>query len=351
MRYQIFTGIGLLVSLSVFCQKTTGSENGGGGNPPPSFRPASLGWVGDSTDVQTTTSAGIVIMGGGTDVDAAFQWMIERSGGGNAVIIRASGTSAYNPYVYKLGKLASVETLKIDSRDLADNESVARIIRNAELLFIAGGDQSNYMNYWRGTKTADALNYLLTVKKVPVGGTSAGAAILGSLYYSGEAGSATSGPALANPYTSTVTLYQDDFLQAPFLKNVITDQHYVARNRQGRHLAFLARLMKDKSLAPKGIAVDEKTAVCIDKGGIAKVVGSSKAYFLFTERAKQPEACILDQPLQWVAGNKAVRVYELLGTAEGNGNFSVADFGAGKAQGGTWYWWWVENGEMKQSLF
>ena len=129
-------------------------------------RPASLGIVGDAVDVTTNVDGGVVLMGGGTDVQAAFKWMIERSGGGDVVIIRASGTNAYNPFVYGLGKVNSVETLKIDSRELANNDTVANIIRNAEMLFIAGGDQSNYMKYWKGTKTQDAINYLLNKKKL-----------------------------------------------------------------------------------------------------------------------------------------------------------------------------------------
>ena len=44
-----------------------------------------------------TLSPGLVIMGGGTDVDAAFQWMCERAGGGDFVVIRTTGTDAYNP--------------------------------------------------------------------------------------------------------------------------------------------------------------------------------------------------------------------------------------------------------------
>jgi len=36
----------------------------------------SLGRVGSATDVTTTCTAGTVLMGGGTDVDAAFKWMI-----------------------------------------------------------------------------------------------------------------------------------------------------------------------------------------------------------------------------------------------------------------------------------
>src|SRR5699024_10645324 len=123
--------------------------------------------VGNNVNIETDTEFGLVIMGGSTDVDTAIQWMIERSGGGEAVILRASGTDAYNNYNYGLGTLNSVETLLIDSKSLANNEKVAETIRNAELLFIAGGDQSNYKDYWRNTKTEEAINYLLNIKKVP----------------------------------------------------------------------------------------------------------------------------------------------------------------------------------------
>ena len=39
--------------------------------------------VGSSADVTTSTTAGTVLAGGGTDVAAAFQWMITKSGGGD----------------------------------------------------------------------------------------------------------------------------------------------------------------------------------------------------------------------------------------------------------------------------
>src|SRR5215211_3018429 len=66
---------------------------------------------GNAEDVTASTSAGLVLMGGGTDVDAAFQWMIGKSGGGDFVVIRATGTDAYNPYIFGLGTVDSVETL------------------------------------------------------------------------------------------------------------------------------------------------------------------------------------------------------------------------------------------------
>lgn len=316
-------------------------------NPDPvALRPGSIGYVGDSADVVTPVSGGLVLMGGGADVDAAFKWMIGRSGGGDVVVIRASGADAYNPYIKGLGKVNSVETLYINSRALADNEQVASIIRNAEMLFIAGGDQSNYMKYWKNTKTMDAINYLLNVKKAPVGGTSAGCAILGELYYSGENGSVVSDEALANPYHPNVTLYANDFLKAPFMKEVLTDQHYVARNRQGRHLAFLARMLKDNGIEAKGIAADERTAVCIDANGKAAVFGKGKAFFLMTDKNKIPEVCESGKALDWNAKQAAVRVYAIAGAEEGNGNFDLSTYAETEAKGGSWQWWSAEQGKL-----
>ncbi|SEW18971.1 beta-aspartyl-peptidase (threonine type) [Chitinophaga sp. YR573] len=306
-------------------------------------RPASVGIIGDTADIQTPVKGGVVLMGGSTSVDDAFKWMLERSGGGDVVILRATGTDSYNSYIDELGKSNSIETLKIDSRDLANNDTVANIIRHAEMLFIAGGDQSNYLRYWKGTKTDAAINYLLNVKKAPVGGTSAGCAILSGLYYSGEGGSAVSIETLANPYDPLVTLHNNDFLHPPYLQNVLTDQHFLARGREGRHASFLARIAKDWHLFAKGIAVDEQTAVCIDTKGVATVMGQSKACFIYTTAA--PERCVAGQPLEWNLHQKALQVYEL----PAGGHFDVAHFDKAKAQGGTWNWWYVDNGRLVKS--
>jgi cyanophycinase len=312
-------------------------------NPVP--RPSSIGVVGDTADVQTTTRGGLVIMGGGTDVDAAFQWMIGRSGGGDVVIIRATGTDAYNPYVKGLGTVNSVETLKIDSRKLADDDGVARIIRNAEMLFIAGGDQSDYTGYWKGTKVMTAINYLMNEKKVPVGGTSAGAAILSNYYYTGERGSVTSIEALANPYIQSITIGRDDFLQAPFLQNVITDQHFSQRTREGRSAVFLGRIMKDWSKTPNGIAVDERTAVCIDETGMAEVLGTNKAFFLKTSAGKTPETLNANQAVTWNNDGKAIHASVISAAGIGN-KFNLNIFEPVNNIGLQSYWWSIVAGNM-----
>src|SRR5437899_353229 len=99
--------------------------------------------VGSPNDITTSTTAGTVLMGGGTDVDAAFQWMCQRSGGGDFLVIRATGTDAYNPYIQQLcpGE-SSVATLIIPNRAAASDPFVVSTIQNAETLFIAGGNQA-----------------------------------------------------------------------------------------------------------------------------------------------------------------------------------------------------------------
>ena len=299
----------------------------------------------------------MVLMGGGADVDEAFKWMINKSGGGDVVILRATGTDAYNSYVFGLGTVNSVETLLINSRELANNDTVANIIRNAEMVFIAGGDQSDYMKYWKGTKTDAALNYLLTSKKTPVGGTSAGCAILGGLYYSGETGGVTSLQALANPYDSNITLYRNDFLTAPFLQNVITDQHFITRGREGRSMVFLERIFKDWGIAAKGIAADEKTAVCIDATGMAKVYGDfsstkpyNSAYFLMYDAVKIPEQFAANKVVNWNNSQQAMSVYEIVASVNGGGSFNVSTFKLSDASGGTPYWWYIDNGVFNKKL-
>jgi cyanophycinase len=349
----------LLITCLTACSKsgnTTNPPSSGSNRLIVARRPASLGVVGDTANVNTSVAGGLVLMGGGKDVDAAFQWMIARSGGGDAVVIRASGTDAYNPYIAGLGQLNSVETLKIDSRDLANNDTVAAIIRNAELLFIAGGDQSDYMNFWRGTKTEAAINYLLTQKKAPVGGTSAGCAIMSGFYYSGENGSVVSADALANPYHTNITLYNNDFLKAPYLQNVITDQHYLTRSREGRSAVFLARISKDWNVAANAIAADERTAVCIDSAGKAKVFGIatasggySNAYFIVPDGNKGPEQLQTGQPVTWNRSGKALSVYEIQASETGNGLLNVMNFSMSEATGGKRYWWWIDNGILHKT--
>ena len=86
---------------------------------------------------------------------------------------------------------------------------------------------------------------------------------------------------LPNPYFDRVTLVRG-FLKIPHLENLLTDSHFAKRDRMGRTLGFLARIMQDGwSKSPREVAIDEKSAVLVEADGKGTVVGTGKgAYFL-----------------------------------------------------------------------
>ncbi|MHC0443470.1 GEVED domain-containing protein [Flavobacterium sp. 3-210] len=289
-------------------------------------------WItGSTSDVNTTTTGGTCLMGGGTDNDDAIKWMIQKSGGGDFVVIRSAGTGAYNDYIYGLGTVNSVETILIDTRARAGIAEIATKIRNAEALFIAGGDQATYVSYWKDTPVEDAINYLINTKKVPVGGTSAGCAIQGKYYYSAANSSVTSAQALANPYNSDMTIGSNDFLNNPILANLITDTHYNNPDRRGRQTAFIARMWKDlgAGLNAKGIGVYEKTAVCIDQNGIAKVFAPATgnyAYFYQFDTSSLPETVTSGSALTWNNNGKGVKIIKIEGDTTGSTTLNLNDW-------------------------
>src|SRR5450631_196934 len=158
----------LLCAVPGLCQATTTSSK----------LPYQYYRAGNPHDLKTQPLQGAALMGGGKDLDPAFGWLCERAHGGDFLILRASGDDDYNPYIAKLCKTNSVATLILPNRESAEAPFAAETIRNAEAIFIAGGDQSNYIKFWQGTPVQSAINDRLR-EGVPIGGTSAGLAVLG----------------------------------------------------------------------------------------------------------------------------------------------------------------------------
>src|SRR6201987_3424368 len=244
-------------------------------------KPNSYYRVGTHNDASTSTTPGTLLGGGGTDVDAAYQWMCGLSGNGDFLVIRATGTDAYNPYIQQLcPNENSVATLIIPNRTAASDPFVISAIQNAEALWIAGGDQSNYINFWKGTPVQTALQGLIA-RSVPIGGTSAGMNVLSQFIYSALASQGvTSSQALADPFTRYITLDRD-FVSIATVTGLIGEPHFVTRDRMGRDLAFLCRIfLNGWSATPRAISIDEQTALLIDGSGNGTVVGASTVYFM-----------------------------------------------------------------------
>lgn len=260
--------------------------------------------TGNAGDVTTRTAAGLLLAGGSTDVDDAFRWLIKKSGGGDIVILRASGNGDYDPYIAGLGKVDSVETIVVLNREASFSGFVLDKINKAEALFLGGGDQSDYLRYWKGTPLQEAI-IKLAGRGVPVGGTSAGLAVLGEFCFTSMYDTIYSKEALPDPYHPRVFL-ERDFLTFDHMTGTITDSHFGARDRMGRLLVFMARIIKDGwAPAVKAIAVDEKTVVAVEGDGTAAVLGSGAAYFLRTGPA--PEICKKGHPLTF----RGIEAYRL----------------------------------------
>ncbi len=298
--------------------------------------------TGSAADVQRPTHGLLVLQGGGDDVDQNYVRMGEMGGGGDFVVLRASGDDDYNEYIYKLCHCDSVETLVVDSRAAASDPFVVEKVRNAEALFIAGGDQGNYIRFWKGTPLQDAINFVVA-KPAPIGGTSAGMAVAGEFVYSATGpDSLTTPDGLANPFDINLTL-ERDFLKLPRLQGIITDQHLHERDRIGRTVTLLARLIKDGwSEHPRAIAADRETSVHIDPAtGIAEVFATAKhptPYAYFMSVTEPPQSCERGKPLTM----RNVDVYRI----KPGGRFDVT---AWKGQGGIAYTLSAENGTLKSS--
>ena len=266
----------LLTTLAVLCILASATHAAA----KPGFKSFIAGNAADAPASPNLTP-GLVLMGGGTDVDAAFQWMCQRAGGGDFLVIRTTGTDAYNPYIQQLcPQMDSVETIIIGNINGANAPYVSNQILNAEALWIAGGDQSTYVDLWRGTAVQTGVNFLLNTKQAPVGGTSAGLAVLSEFIYTGARGSVTSSQALADPFHRYVTLDRDLF-QSALGGDKLYDSHFVTRDRMGRSLAFLARIVNNGwATQPRGIGIDEETALLVTQNGSATMVGTGAAYFL-----------------------------------------------------------------------
>ena len=175
-------------------------------------------------------------------------------------------------------------------------------------------------------------------------------AILGEFVFNAKNGTITSSEALENPYHQRIAIDSTKFIRTKYLTSVITDTHYSDRQRKGRHVTFMARIIKDWNINIRGIAADEYTAICFDSEGKAKVYGNNSiqdhnAYFIKAINGS-PETCESNKPLTWSRDSTALQVYELKGTLNGTNYFNINNWKSGS--GGTWNYWFIINGQFHE---
>ena len=219
-------------------------------------------------------SGGLLLLGGGDrDLDA-MRWFFAKAGHGHIVVLRASlGPEIGEQFFREIGGIASVETYVFANRDAATDPRILASLKRADGIFIAGGDQSRYVRYWRGTPVAELLDAHVAAGK-PLAGTSAGLAMLGEhLYGAMDDGSITSTKALAAPFGPANTM-ESDFLHLDLLKGIVTDTHFKERDRLGRLFAFLAKAQATRTAdqpALLGLGIDESAALAVEPDGTGRI--------------------------------------------------------------------------------
>ena len=227
----------------------------------------------------SATSGALLLVGGGEWEPTAFRWFVEKAGHGHIVVLAASGAGEDNDEFYKvIGGVKSVQTFVFHNRKAAFDHHVLDALKHADGIFIAGGDQSNYARDWKDTPVSRALDAHVAAGR-PLGGTSAGLALLGGAggYGAMDGGSIDSAAALRDPAGPAVTIVHD-FLHLPHLKHVVTDTHLNARNRLGRLVAFVAQVRATTDPKAVGIGVDQGSALCVEANGVGHLHTLSKGF-------------------------------------------------------------------------
>ena len=241
---------------------------------------------------------GLLLMGGGDRNFDAMRWFMRKAGNGHIVVLRASqGGEIGEEFFNEVGGIASVETFVFKDRESAYDPAVLAALKRADGIFLAGGDQSRYVRYWRGTPVAAALDAHVRAGK-PLGGTSAGLAVQGEYFYGAmDGGSQTSPAALADPLGDGNTI-ETGFLHLDALEGVITDTHFSERGRLGRLVAFVA---KGEALADRpliGLGVDEDAAVAVEGDGRARVYATAPGAGATVVRGGFAQKQAEDEPMQ-----------------------------------------------------
>ena len=221
-------------------------------SPSPSVSPPEIG----------PPRGSLVIVGGGLRSESILKRFLDLAGGPEAglVMIPTAGESDdLADYAGDLRDLTDagarhVKMIHTRDRKVADSEAFIAPLREARGVWFPGGRHWRLADAYLGTRTQAALRDVLARGGV-IGGTSAGATILGSFMVRGD--------------TKGNTIMVGDHVEGlGFLKNVTIDQHLLRRNRQ---FDLIPVIESHPELL--GIGLDEDTAIVV-RGDRFEVIGT-----------------------------------------------------------------------------
>jgi len=219
----------------------------------------------------------LVIVGGNLKDPAIIKRFFDLAGGFDApvvVIPTAGGGDDYDQSWSGLRQFKEAGAKKLtvvhtNDRARADSAEFVRPIQEARGVFFTGGRQWHLADSYLNTATHRALQALLDRGGV-IGGTSAGASILGSFLVRGDT-------------KNNEIMIGDHTEGLGFLRGVAIDQHLLKRNRQFDLVGLV-------STRPEllGIGLDEDTAIVVS-GDAFDVIGRSYAVIYDNEHQIPPD--------------------------------------------------------------
>lgn len=222
-------------------------------------------------------SGKLLLVGGGTERDTpnswstpAFQWAVNQSTNKKALIVHYETTSTfYPPYLMTACGAVFAKNFTINGTN-ANLQATYDTIMNYDFVFFRGGDQSQYYNFYKNTKTAQAIQAKFDAGGV-IGGTSAGLHILSKVVYNAQDASVTPIETMSNVANSNITLRNDLFNLFP---GYVFDSHVAERGRFPRSIGFIVKWFNDTNEKIRALTVDDLTAMGIGSDNIATVFGT-----------------------------------------------------------------------------
>ena len=207
----------------------------------------------------------LVIVGGGRLDQAIVERFLDLAGGPDTPIVvipTAGGGDTYDlawPGLrsFREAGATRLTVLHTTDPDVANSEGFVRPLREARGVWFSGGRQWRLADAYLNTRVHEELWKVLERGGV-IGGSSAGATILGDYLVRGD--------------TSSNTIMMGDHQEGmAFLRDVAIDQHLLRRNRQF-DLVEVIRAHPDLL----GIGLDENSAIVV-RGDEFEVIGQSYA--------------------------------------------------------------------------
>ncbi len=245
----------------------------------------------------------LLLVGGNLQDPAIVERFLDLAGGTDAPVVlipTAGGAESYGQTwrgvdAFRAAGARDLTVLHTTDRDTANSPAFVAPLRRARGVWFGGGRQWRLADAYLHTRVHDELQEVLARGGV-VGGSSAGATILGSYLVRGD--------------TRTNTIMMGDHEEGfGFLRGVGIDQHLLRRNRQFDLLEVI-RARPDLL----GIGIDEDTAIVVrgdrfevigrsyvaiydherrlDSGGLFYLLAPGDAYDLATREAYRPRPAL-----------------------------------------------------------